>query len=180
MITVLNQAMPTLMPDRTLATMIQPHSGAQMSSSGTGSPNSQPATNTGFGPYLSARAPAAWSDRAWVTPKAGTNERTAVKAVSPEDLSGEQRQDRPLLTDHPAPTRPLTPTSSANWAAFSPRPSLGSRTVIIARVWVAAYWRKRATARRTMARASAPARTAPGPKERGIGRKVAPAAVISM
>ena len=50
MITVLDQARPWLMPSRTLATMIQPHSGAQMSSSGTGSPNSQPATSTGFRP----------------------------------------------------------------------------------------------------------------------------------
>ena len=50
MITVLDQARPWLMPSRTLATMTQPHSGAQMSRSGTGRPISQPATRTGLRP----------------------------------------------------------------------------------------------------------------------------------
>ncbi len=50
MMTVLDHARPWLIPSRTFATMTQPHSGAQMSRSGTGSPKSQPDTRTGFRP----------------------------------------------------------------------------------------------------------------------------------
>src|ERR671935_510802 len=45
MITVVDQHRPWLMPSRTLAAITQPQFGAQMISSGTGRPASQPATS---------------------------------------------------------------------------------------------------------------------------------------
>ena len=50
MITVLDHASPWLSPSSTLATTTQPQAGAQISSSGTGRPTSQPATSTGLRP----------------------------------------------------------------------------------------------------------------------------------
>jgi hypothetical protein len=50
MITVVDQQSPWLTPSRTLAATTQPQLGAQISSSGTGSPASQPATSTGLRP----------------------------------------------------------------------------------------------------------------------------------
>jgi hypothetical protein len=50
MMTVLDQASPWLSPSRTFATITQPQTGAQMRSSGTGSPRSQPVTRTGLRP----------------------------------------------------------------------------------------------------------------------------------
>ena len=50
MMTVVDQVRPWLMPSSTLAAMTQPQVGAQMSSSGTGRPMSQPATRTGLRP----------------------------------------------------------------------------------------------------------------------------------
>jgi hypothetical protein len=50
MITVVDQHSPWLTPSRTLAATTQLQEGAQMSSSGTGSPTSQPATRTGLRP----------------------------------------------------------------------------------------------------------------------------------
>jgi hypothetical protein len=50
MITVVDQHKPWLMPSRTLAATTQPQLGAQMISSGTGTPTSQPATSTGLRP----------------------------------------------------------------------------------------------------------------------------------
>ena len=50
MITVVDQHRPWLTPSRMLAAMIQLQVGAQMISSGTGSPISQPATRTGLRP----------------------------------------------------------------------------------------------------------------------------------
>jgi hypothetical protein len=102
-----------------------------------------------------------------------------VKAVSPKTsraINGRTVRSCPIIP----PTKPLTPTSSTNWPAFSRRPSLGIGTVVIARVWAARYLRKRAKARRTIPMASAPPTTATGPKERGMGRNVAPAEVTSM
>src|SRR5205809_2974406 len=54
MITVVDQHKPWLTPSRTLANTIQPQLGAQMMSSGTGSPASQPATSSGLRPIRSA------------------------------------------------------------------------------------------------------------------------------
>ena len=46
----IDQVRPCETPSRTLATITQPHVGAQMSSSGTGTATSQPATRTGLRP----------------------------------------------------------------------------------------------------------------------------------
>jgi hypothetical protein len=57
-----------------------------------------------------------------------------VKAVRPKTSvasSGRTVRSWPIIP----PTRPLTPTRSANWPAFSRRPRVGSDTVVIARVW---------------------------------------------
>ena len=50
MMTVVDQVRPWLTPSSTLATTTQPQVGAQISSSGTGRPMSQPATRTGLRP----------------------------------------------------------------------------------------------------------------------------------
>ena len=50
MMTVVDQVRPWLTPSRTLAAITQPHDGAQINSSGTGTPMSQPATRTGLRP----------------------------------------------------------------------------------------------------------------------------------
>ena len=50
MMTVVDQVRPWLMPSSTFAAMTHPQLGAQISSSGTGSATSQPATSTGLRP----------------------------------------------------------------------------------------------------------------------------------
>jgi hypothetical protein len=50
MITVVDQHSPWLTPSSRLAATTQPQPGAHMSSIGTGSPASQPATSTGLRP----------------------------------------------------------------------------------------------------------------------------------
>ena len=50
MITVVDHVSPWLMPSRTLAATTIHQSGAQISSSGTGTATSQPATRTGLRP----------------------------------------------------------------------------------------------------------------------------------
>ena len=50
MITVVDQVSPWLMPSSTLAAITQPHVGAQINSSGTGTPMIHPATSTGLRP----------------------------------------------------------------------------------------------------------------------------------
>ena len=50
MMTVVDQVRPWLMPSSTLAATTQPQVGAQISSSGTGTATSQPATSTGLRP----------------------------------------------------------------------------------------------------------------------------------
>ena len=111
MITVVDQARPWLMPSRTFATTTQPQSGAQMSRSGTGSPNSQPATRTGLRPNRSASAPAARLVSALVMPKATMNDRIdGERRSSPKisvAMSGRTVRSWPTIP----PTRPLTPTS---------------------------------------------------------------------
>ncbi|SHX16779.1 Uncharacterised protein [Mycobacteroides abscessus subsp. abscessus] len=46
------------MPSSTLATITQPHDGAQINSSGTGMAKSQPAVSTGLRPKRSDQVPA--------------------------------------------------------------------------------------------------------------------------
>ena len=58
MITVVDQVRPWLTPSSTFAATIQPQDGAQISSSGTGTATSQPATSTGLRPYRSDQVPA--------------------------------------------------------------------------------------------------------------------------
>ncbi len=58
MITVVDQVSPWLMPSSTFAATTQPHDGAQISSSGTGTATSHPATSTGLRPKRSAQVPA--------------------------------------------------------------------------------------------------------------------------
>ena len=58
MITVVDQVRPWLMPSSTLAAITHPQVGAQISSSGTGTASSQPATSTGLRPYRSDSVPA--------------------------------------------------------------------------------------------------------------------------
>ena len=77
---VVDQVRPWLMPSRRLAAMTQPQCGAQISSSGTGRPMSQPATRTGFRPYRSDSAPAARLVSALVTPNATMKVSDAVNA----------------------------------------------------------------------------------------------------
>ena len=105
MITVVDQVRPWLTPSSTLAKTTQPHDGAQISSSGTGRPMSQPATSTGLRPYRSERVPAKKLVAAFTTPKATMNVSAAVNAVSPNTSLGEQRQDGAFLADHPADER---------------------------------------------------------------------------
>ena len=59
MMTVTDQVSPWLTPSSTLAATTQPHDGAHISSSGTGTATSQPPTSTGRRPYRSAHDPAA-------------------------------------------------------------------------------------------------------------------------
>ncbi len=58
MMTVVDQVSPWLMPSSRLATTTHPQPGAQISSAGTGSATSHPATSTGLRPNRSDQAPA--------------------------------------------------------------------------------------------------------------------------
>src|SRR3989475_6549977 len=122
MITVVDQHKPWLTPSRTLANTIQPHLGAQMMSSGTGSPASQPATRSGLRPIRSASCPANRLASALTMPKLTRKERTTVFETSPKSasaMSGTTVRSSPTI----APTKALTTTSSVNWRQLAPRPS---------------------------------------------------------
>ena len=58
MMTVVDQVSPWLIPSNTFAATTQPQLGAQINSSGTGSPISHPTIRTGLRPYRSDRVPA--------------------------------------------------------------------------------------------------------------------------
>ena len=83
MITVVDQVSPWLTPNNTLATITHDHVGAHISSSGTGTPITHPATSTGLRPYRSDRVPAKKLVTAFTAPKAAMNVSVAVNAVSP-------------------------------------------------------------------------------------------------
>ncbi len=72
MITVVDQLRPWLRPRSTFAATTQPQLGAQISISGTGTANSQPAMSTGRRPYRSDQVPARKFAPALVTPNATT------------------------------------------------------------------------------------------------------------
>src|SRR2546430_184683 len=122
MITVVDQHKPWLTPSRTLANTIQPQLGAQMMSSGTGSPASQPATRSGLRPIRSASCPANRLASALTMPKLTRKERTTVFETSPKSawaMSGTTVRSSPTI----APTKALMTTSSVNWRQLAPRPS---------------------------------------------------------
>src|SRR2546429_2056602 len=122
MITVVDQHKPWLTPSSTLANTIQPQLGAQMMSSGTGSPASQPATRSGLRPIRSASCPAKRLASALTMPKLTRKERTTVFETSPKSawaMSGTTVSSSPTI----APTKALTTTSSVNWRQLAPRPS---------------------------------------------------------
>ncbi len=113
MITVVDQHKPWLTPSRTLANTIQPQLGAQMMSSGTGSPASQPATSSGLRPIRSASCPPNRLASALTIPKLTRKERTTVFDTSPKSawaMSGTTVRSSPTI----APTKALTTTSSVN------------------------------------------------------------------
>ncbi len=83
MMTVVDQASPWLIPSSTLAAITQLQLGAQMSSSGTGRPNSHPATKTGLRPKRSERVPAKKLVIALTNPNATMNVMAAVAPVNP-------------------------------------------------------------------------------------------------
>ena len=58
MITVVDHVRPWFTPSRQFAAITQPHDGAQISRSGTGTPTTHPASRTGRLPNRSASAPA--------------------------------------------------------------------------------------------------------------------------
>src|SRR5438132_6746023 len=122
MITVVDQHKPWLTPSRTLANTIQLQLGAQMMSSGTGSPASQPATRRGLRPIRSASCPANRLASALTVPKLRRKERTTVFETSPKSawaMSGTTVRSSPTI----APTNALTTTSSVNWRQLALRPS---------------------------------------------------------
>src|SRR3989454_6980893 len=122
MITVVDQHSPWLTPSSTLANTIQPQLGAQMMSSGTGSPANQPATRSGLRPIRSASWPAKRFASAFTTPKLTRKERTTVFETRPKSawaISGRTVRSSPTM----APTKALTTMSRANWRQLAPRPS---------------------------------------------------------
>src|SRR5438132_6110254 len=151
MITVVDQHKPWLTPSRTLANTIQLQLGAQMMSSGTGSPASQPATRRGLRPIRSASCPANRLASALTMPKLTRKERTTVFETSPKSawaISGRTVRSSPTI----APTNALTTTSSANWRQLAPSPSRmgggdvasGNGAAIGARLQLSGVVRKRA------------------------------------
>ncbi len=113
MMTVVDQVSPWLMPSSTLATTIQLHDGAQINSSGTGTPISHPATSTGLRPMRSDNVPAKKLVAAFTAPNAAMKVSVAVNAVSPNSSlasSGSTVRSWPIIP----PTSALTPTRREN------------------------------------------------------------------
>src|SRR5712691_12138882 len=122
MMTVVDQHSPWLTPSSTLANTTQPQLGAQMMSSGTGSPASQPATRSGFRPIRSASRPAKRLVSALTMPKLTKKDRTTVLETSPKSaraMSGTTVRSSPTM----APTKALITTRRVNWRQLAPRPS---------------------------------------------------------
>src|SRR5258708_3982496 len=134
MMTVVDQHKPWLMPSSMLAATIQPQDGATMSKTGTGSPNSPPATSTPLRPIRSERCPAPRLVSALTTPKLTMKESPAVAEASPNSRaprSGTTSRSSPTM----APTNALMSTSRRNWPRLARRPSIGDDAVGWARSW---------------------------------------------
>ena len=130
MITVVDQVSPWLTPRKTLAAMIQPHVGAQMTRKGTGRATSQPATSTCLRPYRSPSRPAKRLLTAFTSPKVAMNESAALLEASPNSRSasrGRTVRSSPTV----APTKALTSTSSQNWRQLVRRPRPGGLPAVI-------------------------------------------------
>lgn len=130
MMMVVDHVSPWLTPSSTFANTTQPHDGAQMSRSGTGTPTSQPATSTGLRPKRSESVPAKKLVIAFVTPNATMNVSVAVRAVRPNTSSarsGRIVRSWPIIP----PTSALTATRSENCARFSRRPSRTNDELVV-------------------------------------------------
>ena len=122
MITVVDQVRPWLIPSNTLANTTQPQTGAQISSSGTGSPMSHPATSIGLRPSRSDKVPATKLVTAFTNPKATMKVIATVIPVRPNSSfasSGRTVRSWPNIP----PTKALTTTNRVNWARLARRPS---------------------------------------------------------
>ncbi len=126
------------MPSSTLANTTHPQVGAHISNSGIGTAMIQPATRTGLRPKRSDSVPAKKFVAAFTAPKATMNVSVAVNAVSPNASlasSGKTVRSWPIMP----PTSALTPTSSANWARFSLRPSRSGASAVSG-AWSTCSW----------------------------------------
>ena len=102
MMTVVDQVRPWLMPSSTFATMTQPQVGAQISSSGTGTATSQPATRTGLRPYRSDQRPGEVVGRRLGHAEREDERQRGGVGGEVEHLLGQQRQDGAFLAEHAA------------------------------------------------------------------------------
>src|SRR3990172_8987763 len=121
MFTVMDQASPWFSPSSTFAPITQPQVGANMRTSGTGAPSSQPAIRTRRRPSRSDSRPANRLASAFARPNVATNDTAAVAdrtPISSRASSGTTERSRPTMP----PTKALTATSSANWRQLAPRP----------------------------------------------------------
>ena len=121
MMTVVDQQSPWLMPSSTFAKTTHAQLGAQMSSNGTGTPASQPATRMRLRPTRSASPPAARLAAAFTAPKPTRNESVAALDARPNSAcasSGSTARSSPTI----APTNALTTTRRANWRQLARRP----------------------------------------------------------
>src|SRR5260370_41389916 len=91
MMTEVDHVRPWFRPNATLAAMIQPQLGAQMSRRGTGRPISQPATRTGLRPMRSDRVPAEEVVAAFTAPKARMKLNAALEAWGWNARVGDER-----------------------------------------------------------------------------------------
>jgi hypothetical protein len=121
---VVDQHKPWFTPSRTFAATTHDQEGAQMISTGTGSPASQPATSTTLRPTRSLRPPAARLASALVRPKLTMNDRMALFEASEKSCSartGKMERSSPTMP----PTKALTTTSSVNCRQLARNPSRG-------------------------------------------------------
>src|SRR5678815_3034723 len=109
--------------------MIHDHDGAQITRSGTGTPNSQPATSTCFRPKRSPRRPARRFVSAFTTPNVAMNESAALRDTIPKSrsaMSGRTVRSSPTI----APTNALTATNSQNCRQLARRPRAIGRSIV--------------------------------------------------
>ena len=122
MMTVVDQVRPWLTPSRTLATMIHPHVGAHINSSGTGSADEPSGDEHRFAPVAVREGAGEEVGRGLHGAERDDEGERAENAASPKTCSassGRTVRSWPIMP----PTSALTPTSSRNWARFSRSPS---------------------------------------------------------